>query len=959
MKRLVPLFLLTLFLLTLPLSGANGPLRCGLCGGLALSEAGPLSAAVPTLLGTTSDELAETVRRLEAVSPGQRRATSIVVELELTDSTPLEELEEQLASIAAAAARIAPLAGFGIDVRGGGEELHGYSIKRLSVIVQGSEIARQVILPARSTEELERLAGTGALAYVDVVLAERSVLTAVTAWLAENDPARRVHAVAPRLAANPLHDLAAALRDGASLAYLLSRDLDAEAAAVASFNEEMSGDFVADPASRARLLTSRGEPLTHHQPIAFVRGEDLRTLLITPGNPDEPSILVLPDSEPVNPRRVEADGASAITDTGSRNREYLIGLARSAAPFLITVDRPAMEELNITRETIDVATRRGLSVDEIIRNHQAWRSFQDSIQPPYIARNATHLRFAITAGEHLEATLAGDHFFDPPQLSDWVWEDLFINGVRWRYGRIPELPLIQPERVTQLPLDLHLTREYRYDLVGERRIDGYSAWEIRFEPPREAPADMPLYRGTVWIDQHSFARVRISMLQMNLSGEVLSNEETVDYQPFARSTHQPLTPAEMTARPARETLWLPAAVRAQQVLSTAGRATAVNRSTEFSNFRVSPSDFEQRHQSASLSPARMVRETDRGLRYLERRGDERVVKEEFDTSRLFLVGGIHHDNGLEYPVIPLGGINYFNFNLWNRGLQSNVFFAGPVLAVNLTNPSVRSTRFNFGGDFFGIALPFDNTMYRGGVEVEQEKVKALPVLLAGRAGHPIFNFGKIDFSIGMSHISYQRADTTAADFQVPSNTILFTPGVDVRYERQGWSASSFVEYGSRTRWEPWGNPDEFDASQKSYVRYGGSLGKAIYLPRFQRIGLQIDYLDGERLDRFSKYELGFFGAQRVRGIRSGSVRADRALIGHASYGFVISDQLRLEAFYDHALMSDSFAGLSSEPYQGVGIAGQLVGPWGTLVRLDLGRSIGRNAQDGIVASVMVLKILGN
>ena len=45
-----------------------------------------------------------------------------------------------------------------------------------------------------------------------------------------------------------------------------------------------------------------------------------------------------------------------------------------------------------------------------------------------------------------------------------------------------------------------------------------------------------------------------------------------------------------------------------------------------------------------------------------------------------------------------------------------------------------------------------------------------------------------------------------------------------------------------------------------------------------------------------------------------------------------------------------------EPFQGLGIAGQTVGPYGTLLRLDIGKTIGRNAQDGFVANVVFLKL---
>ena len=87
-----------------------------------------------------------------------------------------------------------------------------------------------------------------------------------------------------------------------------------------------------------------------------------------------------------------------------------------------------------------------------------------------------------------------------------------------------------------------------------------------------------------------------------------------------------------------------------------------------------------------------------------------------------------------------------------------------------------------------------------------------------------------------------------------------------------------------------------------------------------------------------------------------TVQAERMIIGHLSYGFVISEQFRIEGFYDHAVVDDSVSGLENEPFQGVGIAGQTIGPYGTLLRLDIGKSIGRNKQDGFVANIVFLKL---
>ncbi|HSP35427.1 MAG TPA: hypothetical protein VLU46_14025, partial [Thermoanaerobaculia bacterium] len=637
----------------------------------------------------------------------------------------------------------------------------------------------------------------------------------------------------------------------------------------------------------------------------------------------------------------------------------LVGVPPSADPYAIIVDHAEKPQTNVTKEAIEVATKRGITVEEIIRNHQAYQSYQESIRPRYIARDTTKLRFDIGGGaDAIEATIAGDYFSDSKNnRSDWVWQDFYINGVKWKYGRFPELPLIQPEKVTQLPLDIHLTNEYRYQLARETDADGYHTYEVRFEPPANAPASLPLYRGTVWIDAKTWARVRLTMVQLNLTGEVLSNEERVDFQPFARQSTQPVTAADVAKSDARELLWLQRDVNAQQVISAAGRASVVLRVTTFSDFRINPVDFDMRLAEASKSDARMVRETQAGLRYLEKKGSgERVVKEGFDTARTFMLGGIHHDAGLQFPVVPLGGIDYFNFDLAHKGIQTNVFFAGVVLAANATNPNVANTRTNVGADFFGIAIPTENAMYRNGAEQKSEVVKSLPTNLTLRAGHPFLQFGKADISFGASHTMFRRAQDTAADFIVPSSTFEIGPSVDAQYSRRGYTISGFYDYRTRTSWKPWGNLAEYDPKQKSFTTFGASFGKSFYLPKFQRIGIDLNYLDGTNLDRFSKYELGFFGTNRVHGVQSGSVRMESGFLGHLSYGFVFSDQFRMEAFYDQALINDKLAGYSSEPFQGVGIAGQTVGPYGTLLRLDIGKTVGPNAQSGFVANVVFLKL---
>lgn len=929
-------FALVLLLQILALS-AFAAEECTFCVGLATSE----PAGVLTLARVGIADLA-------AFVPAEPRNVSVVVEYTAAD---LAEVELQTKTIIDWARARGPFDSLGVSVPNADATLTAYAIKRLSVSAQGQAVTSRIVMP--KADNLAELFDNGASAYFDALIVDAPQVVETAAWLAEHDPSKKIFAVVPIISPNALFDLGQALAAGATRAYASST---ANAQALAQFNRSMTGDWAYDSTSNIPVLDAKGAAVS--MPVlTFVRGEDLRTLLIARGDPSAASILSLPADRYTKPRRIDAAGEREITDTGRRGARLLVGSPAVKEPYGVLVEYVEKTDRSVTKETLNIATARGITVEEIIRNHQSYDAFQESIQPRYVARNTTKLRFDIGGGaDALEAAIVGDYFSSPEGKADWVWSEFLINGVKWKYGKIPELPLIQPEKVTQLPLDIHLSNEYRYELVRSTDILGYRVYEVRFAPPPNAPLELPLYRGTVWIDAKTWARIRINMVQLNLTGEVLSNEERVDFVAFSRETKAPLSAAEVATSDARGLIWLPVAVDAQQVISAAGRASVVQRTTTFENFRIDPPEFETLLTQVSASDARMVRETEAGLRYLEKRDGQRVVKEGFDTAQLFMLGGIHHDGGLGYPVVPLGGIDYFNFDLFGKGIQTNVFFAGVVLAANATHPNVGGTHTNLGVDFFGIAVPTENAMYRGGIERPEEGVKALPIGLFVRAGHPFAQFGKIDVSFGASHQTYQAADDTAETFVVPSDAFTFTPGIELRYARRGWSLSASYDYNRRSEWEPWGNPAEYDPKQKTFARFGASLGKSFYLPKFQRIGLDLNYIDGQRLDRFSKYELGFFGSQRVHGVQSGSVHAEKAIIGHLSYGFVFSQQFRLETFYDHALIDDAVAGYRRELFQGLGIAGQTIGPYGTLLRLDIGKTIGRNAQDGFVANVVFLKL---
>jgi hypothetical protein len=337
---------------------------------------------------------------------------------------------------------------------------------------------------------------------------------------------------------------------------------------------------------------------------------------------------------------------------------------------------------------------------------------------------------------------------------------------------------------------------------------------------------------------------------------------------------------------------------------------------------------------------------------------ERVVKEGFDTTKLFAAGGVFYDDSLDYPL-PLAGVNYLSFNYKGTGKQVNVFFAGALLTANIAEPRLFGSRVDAGAQAFALAVPLTDTVYRNGHEVNAEDVKQRLGSLTFQIGRPIGNFLKLSADYNLFYFNYSKADDTASDFVLPSDNLLSSVDLKAAFNRSGYGFSLSGSYSRRSQWDFWGPPDNPDWSpdKKDFLRWEARASKNWYLPGFRKTGLEFDYASGSDLDRFSKYQFGFFGATRVHGYQNSLVRATEAISGHASYGFEIGKTLRLDGLVDAALATDEATGLDRELLGGVGVAGTFMGPWETLVNLDVGVPVA-GPDSGFVLYVVFLKLFG-
>lgn len=988
--------LLLVLALIVPASGVAQTLPCTPCIGLVTDAPDRVAEALDTAPAIPEDALLLVGWRVDLSAAGSTDASSVASRAERLDAlgatalpslvfhapAPLESnlgaLGRELES-AAAGVRGAPKdAWFQIawepstppsDATRAAEV--AFFIKRAAVAVtgaRGSGDGRVVSPPLPADPEfLEALYAQEVAAYLDAVALEPAAPEALEASLealTRLDPGKPVMLDAlpiPELPARALTQAARWASTGVSVTLFGPADalqIEELASPMVSMAREFSGDVSFDPySSPSGRDGSRA--------WSFVRGEDLGLRIVADVSETQQEtgelVLDFSDRSLQRPARVPLDGRDPIPLAGVRRTDAGLEL-RVADPgpvALLRFERPSMEELvgeGGVAEEVTIASERQIPVEEILRRLQAFEDAQARAVDHWQAINETHLRFQFGTGtQTFEATLKGPFFFREGEVADWAWETFYVNGVQWRGDRIPEIPLVEPEKAATLPVEITFDKTYSYRLRGTETIDGRDTWVVEFEPVDESEAEAQrLFRGTVWIDREIYARVRTRGVQIGLTGEVLSNEETLHY-----------TPVDADGRP---TDWsgdhfvLPLNTVSRQLLSILNGTTLVERETDFTELVLNGPEFEENRDRVAESDLTMVRDTAEGLRYLvmDEETGERVIQEGFDRDRVFVAGGVFHDESFDFPL-PVAGVNYFSFDYRDTGTQVNALFGGALLSISAADPDFLGSKWDAGFDAFAIAFAGSDQVFRNEQEIPGEEVEIRPASLDLKLGYPLGPFLKLRGQYEIDFVSYGRADDTDPDFILPEDHFTQQLSLFGRFSRNGYQLDLGGSYNVRSDWEPWGLPGSpgfvADAEPfEDYLQWSVSASKNWYLPNFRKIGLEIDYVDGQDLDRFSKYGFGRFGDTRVHGFQSDKVRAERAYLLHASYGFELNELLRLDGIVDVASATDEAAGLDNELLVGLGVQGTFVGPWQTVVNIDLGVPV-EGPDDGFTAWLVFLKLV--
>jgi len=617
-------------------------------------------------------------------------------------------------------------------------------------------------------------------------------------------------------------------------------------------------------------------------------------------------------------------------------REGRVSLTVPAAAHPLVVDFNAGATDRAT-DTTDVRTNTLPSVAEIVARYQQAQAAQDGALATYVAHLRLEQHFHPTPAEPAWNIVTENRLFVERGTVEWEELSFALNGATWTANR-PSFPLVQPEKVLSLPLELRLGRDYSYRLDGVDTVMGRPAYVVRFEAVEAREAR---YRGTVWIDRELYVRVKVQAVESNLTGMVVSNDETQIYAQVG----------DVQGRP----IWLLDRLTSKQMFLIAGRTVLVEREAHLTDLVLNPADFEIERAAARAGNRIMYRDTDQGLRYLVKRGDARVVSNDLTTSTKAFAIGVQVDPSFDYPL-PIGGIDILDFNFLDKNLQFALLFAGVFGAGNIQRPNLWGGRFDASVDFFWLAVKSNDSTFDASGELTAERVRHLPASTGLNLGFQATAFQKLVGHYELRYDAYSRDPEAAEDFAPPSSALTHGIGLGYEYRRGGYSLVGNVMRHHRTSAEPWGPAADRVVSPASFTKYDLGASKDFIFATFHTIHLNGAYFGGDQLDRFSMYQFGLFDGARMHGVPS-AVRFGELVMFRGSYSFNLFNQYRIDLFVDHARGRSAESGAPWVPVTGLGLGLNLRTPHNTILRVDLGRSFLPESFRGAGSTVLQVMLL--
>jgi hypothetical protein len=569
---------------------------------------------------------------------------------------------------------------------------------------------------------------------------------------------------------------------------------------------------------------------------------------------------------------------------------------------------------------VEVTGARHLTVGEILARYQAQQRRQDATVKTTIGTGSTTLLFEVPDLAAPVTITAETTIFRGPDGTDIEERSIRVNGAPIAGGgaaSAPQLPLIQAERISTPPLLIRLNEAYRYALAGEEAVGGSRCYVVRFEPGVAGPG---LAEGRAWIDTREFTLRRLETVQRDLHGAIVSSEQVDEFGPVKVDG---------------TTVWLPIETKIFQSYEGAGFRTPIHRTLTVRDYVVNSPAFAGQLAEAFASDNVMLRETGEGLRYLVREngtGARSIASRGNHTVRS-VIGGALVDPNISRPL-SFAGLSYVNLDLFGRGAQLNVFFGGIFGQASWAIPAIAGTKWQAHGKVFAIGAEYSDRVFRNGREQYSENLLQQPGYVSIGVLRSLTPRVRLTADYSLAITALERTADTPPLWEMPTDVVDHGTLLALDADRGAWSVRGWWNPVRRYRWRPWGLPGTFDAATRDYQRYGGRVTHTIAVGPSISSRLEMSWMGGRDLDRFSRYGFDAF-ENPLHGYPTASIRFDRGAIVRSATAWT-THGMRIDAFADAAYVHDPGWASALRTYPGLGGGVESAGPFRTLLSLEWG-----------------------
>ncbi len=696
-----------------------------------------------------------------------------------------------------------------------------------------------------------------------------------------------------------------------------------------------SNMFAADSAASPFSVAVEGVPNDEHH--WFAGGpSDVVIVARVNASPDSPKTARLQSAKP-GPFDIKwydpATGAELPAgEVIKTDKGFAQTCACTTEYALISIHRPSNDQT--LYNTVEVKSGVELSVEEIIARWQQNREAQKQKLENYIASTFLSLHFETTTLEPgFDFSMQLRQFFSRNGATELAQKEFYINGVKFGKNHEFPLPQIEPEKVLTPPLELKLSERYDYKLLGTEQVDGTMCFVVGVEPKVQ---DEALYSGKIWIDGTTFREVKQYLSQRGVKSNVLVNVETQNY--------------ELVRDEKGNQFNLLRSISAQQLLNAAGRDFVLQRTMQFSDYVINTANFSAALAAEHSSDDPMFRDTDQGLRSLRKKNGERVLVDNNAKRIKSLVAGLMYGGTFSFPI-PFLGTSTVDFDFHHTGAQLSTFFAGPILISDLSKQF--RPKFRLALDVALSALPSENRIYGNNTELLQGEIWNWEQTTGVRASWQASTHLSVTASSYFTFDNFLRSSQADKQYELPRNGFNVLPGLEIKYNRNGYVFDAQATRGERIGWRPFGcasltqppagcgssspNPPPENAllvqrPQNGFTLYNADLRKDYYIRKFTKGGWDLSYWGGNQLDRFSRYFPSFISSPRLHGIPPGTDSFDAIAMADVHYGFNVMDLVKVDGMYAYARARNLDESLRFRKFDGPEINFNTPGPFGTLLQ---------------------------